>query len=74
MIIGTTQEPLIPKGIKFCQVDEPQCFENEKNCKLTWGNYGGESFSFDSIPKEYIEAVKNNLQTTHQSQMTYKFQ
>ena len=34
MIIGTTQESLIPKGIKFCQVVEPQCFENEKSSDL----------------------------------------
>ena len=47
------------KGLKLRQVDESQSFENEESCSLIRENYGGESFSFKSIPKDdIIEAVK----------------
>ena len=49
----------VTKGLKLRQVDESQSFENEESCRLIRENYGGESFSFKSIPKDDItEAVK----------------
>ena len=48
----------VTKGLKFGQVDESQSFENEGSCRIR-ENYGGESFSFQSISKDNnIEAVK----------------
>ena len=52
----------VTKGLKLRQVDESQSFENEESCRLIRQNYGGESFSFKSISKDYIiEAVKKLL-------------
>ena len=52
----------VTKGLKLRQVDESQSFENEESCSLIRENYGGESFSFKSIPKnDIIEAVKKLL-------------
>ena len=56
--IFNTYFPNVTKGLKLRQVDESQSFENEENCKLIRENYVGESFSFKSISKDDIEAVK----------------
>ena len=49
----------VTKGLKLCQVDEFQSFENDESCRLIRENYGGKSFSCKSITKDdIIEAVK----------------
>ena len=49
----------VTKGLKLQQVDESQSFENIESCRLIRGDYGGESFSLKSIPKDdVIKAVK----------------